>query len=268
MSILPPRLFLTAAFGLMALTLLIGCNDPQPPKDDKVPPKSQVSNKKAERAENAPPQKDPEPPKPLPGVKIGNNVHLLIDGDKRRVLVNAVVCLRMGMLEQLLCRMGTKEHESILAADIDARNVHMALLAAGAEAGSPVKFQPKYTPAHGTVIKVYLQYEDKGKTIKVPAQQWVKNIKTRKDLAHDWVFAGSILFKNDKFDPDAQPFYAANSGDVICVANFDSAMLDLPILSSQADDDLDFEAFTERIPPEGTNVVIILEPVAGSKGKK
>jgi hypothetical protein len=45
-------------------------------------------------------------------------------------------------------------------------------------------------------------------------------------------------------------------------------MLDLPILSSQADEDLDFEAFTERIPSEGTNVVIILEPVTGAKGKK
>jgi hypothetical protein len=263
-----PRLCLPAALNLMALTLLIGCNDPQPPKDNKAPTKSQVSNKKAETAEIAPPKNEPDPPKPLPGVKIGNNVHLQIDGDKRRVLVNAVVCLRMGMLEQLLCRMGTKEHESILAADIDARNVHTALLAAGAEAGSPVKFQPKYTPAHGTVIKVYLQYEDKGNTIKVPAQQWVRNIKTRKELAHEWVFAGSILFKNDKFDPDSQPFYAANSGDVICVANFDSAMLDLPILSSQDNDDLDFEAFTERIPPEGTNVVIILEPGAGAKGKK
>jgi hypothetical protein len=111
-----------------------------------------------------------------------------------------------------------------------------------------------------------VQYEKKGKTIKVPAQQWVRTIKTQKELAHNWVFAGSMLFENS-FQPKAPPIYAANDGDVICVANFESAMLDLPISSSADNDDLDFEAFTERIPPEGTNVIVILEPMVPAKKK-
>ena len=180
------------------------------------------------------------------------------------MLINAVVCLRMGLLEQFMCRAMTKEHEAILAADIDARHVHAALIAAGAEAGSPVKFQPKYTPARGTVIKVFVQYEAQGKTIKVPAQQWVKNIKTGKELSHDWVFAGSIFFDNPR-DPKAPPHYGANEGDVICLSNFDVAMMDLPIESSADNEDLDFEAFTDRIPAEGTNVLVILEPVLAAK---
>jgi hypothetical protein len=69
------------------------------------------------------------------------------------------------------------------------------------------------------------------------------------------------VFFEDRFDPKAPPIYAANDGDVICVANFESAMMDLPIASSADNDALDFEAFTERIPPEGTSVVVILEPV-------
>jgi hypothetical protein len=170
------------------------------------------------------------------------------------------------LLEQLLCKAFTKEHESILSAEIDARHVHAALMAAGAEAGSPVRFRPEYKAAHGTVIKVSVQYEDEGKTKTVPAQQWVQNIKTRKALEQDWVFAGSIFFE-DRFNPKAPPMYAANDGDVICVANFDTAMLDLPIPSSSDNDDLSFEAFTERIPPEGNSVVVILEPVVEAKKK-
>jgi len=252
------RWWFPAAIGLLAVTLLAGCHDVQAEKKDKETGR--------QRDKETRQQGDKETVKALPGTEIGKNVFLEVAGDKRRVLINAVVCLRAGMLEQFLCRAMTKEHESILSADIDARHVHAALTLAGAEAGSPVKFQPKYTPATGTVIKVYVQYEEKGKTIKVPAQQWVRNIRTKKALAHEWVFAGSIFFEN-RFEPNSPPLYAANDGDVICVANFDSAMMDLPIASSADNDDLDFEAFTERIPPEGTNVVVILEPVLAPKNK-
>jgi hypothetical protein len=73
-----------------------------------------------------------------------------------------------------------------------------------------------------------------------------------------------VLFHN-KLDPKAPPYYAANDGDVICVSNFDTAMLDLPIASSDVEGDQMFEAFTERIPAEETRVVVILEPVLPAK---
>jgi hypothetical protein len=211
-------------------------------------------------------QKDDPPKAEVKKVDVAKNVWLEVEGEKRRVVLNAVVCQRMVPLEQLLCRKMTKEHEAILAADVDAAKIHFALTLAGAEAGSPVKFNPKYTPARGTVIKVYVQYEEKGKTIKLPAQKWVRNVKSKKELEHDWVFGGSELYPN-RFDPKQPPYYAANDGDVICVSNFPSAMLDLPIPSSAQNDDLDFEAFTERIPPLDTAVLVILEPVLPLKKK-
>jgi hypothetical protein len=200
--------------------------------------------------------------------KIGNNVFLEVEGDKRRVVIKGIVCRRTDMLEQFLCRKMTKEHEAIVSADVDAKHIHAALLVAGAEPGSPIKFDDKgnITPPRGTKIKVFVEYEEKGKTKKVPAQQWVKNIKTKKELEHDWVFAGSFLIPN-RLDEKAPPFYAANDGDVICLANFDSALLDLPIASSKDNDDLAFEAWTERIPPLETPVTVILEPVLEKKKK-
>ena len=88
----------------------------------------------------------------------------------------------------------------------------------------------------------------------------IRNRKTNKDLDQDWVFAGSVLLPNFR-DPKGPKEYGANEGDVICVRNMDLAMLDLPITTSMDYDDLDFEAFTERIPDLETNVLVILEPV-------
>jgi hypothetical protein len=212
-------------------------------------------------------EKKPEVKKPqVKKAEVGKNVFLEVEGDKRRVIVNAYVCLRQGVLEQLLTRKLMKEHEAILAADVDARIIHAALQAAGAEPGKPVQYRPKFMPPSGTVIKVSLEYKNKeGKVVRVPAQQWIRNIKTKKDLEHDWVFAGSALFE----DPDKKspPYYLANDGDVICVSNFDTAMLDLPIDSSKDNDALNFEAQTDRIPPLHTRVQIILEPVVAKKKK-
>jgi hypothetical protein len=57
----------------------------------------------------------------------------------------------------------------------------------------------------------------------------------------------------------------ANDGDLICVANFESAMLDIPVNSPASDDHRAFIANTERIPPLGTPVRVILEPVLQQK---
>lgn len=214
------------------------------------------------------PKADATPAKKVK-LKGTENVYLEIQGDQRRVLIETEVCLRQGQLEQFMTRKRTKEHEAILAADVDARKIHEALLLANAEAGSPAKFVPKYEPARGTVIKVFVQYKDEqGKQQRHLAQKWIRNIKTRKDLEQDWVFAGSLLIP-DPLDNTKPPYYAANDGDVICVSNFDTALLDLPIMSSKDNDELFFEAHTERIPPLKTPVTVVLEPApAKAKNKK
>jgi len=211
------------------------------------------------------PVREPEKPEPKK-VVVGKNITLEVQGDRRRVLVEAVVCLREGQLEHLLTRKEKKEHEAILSADLDGRDLHKALLLAGGKEGSPVKFEPKYQPASGSRIQITLQYEEQGKVVTIPAQQWIRGVKTKKDLTHDWVFAGSRFVPNplDATKPD---YYLANDGDVICVANRASALLDVPVNSPNevGDGDLDYEAHTERIPKVETKVVVILEVVPEKK---
>ena len=79
-----------------------------------------------------------------------------------------------------------------------------------------------------------------------------------------WVFAGS------GFNTDAntgEKHYLAEGGDLICVANFATATIDLSVESSATNDGLMFEAYTERIPPVGTKVTIELVPVFKKPGK-
>jgi len=209
------------------------------------------------------PAKKPEKKADVKRIEIGTNIFLEIEGKKRRVIVSASICLIKGPLEQLLTRKDTKEHEAVLTADIDARTLHKALLLSGAREGSPVKFDPQYKPATGQTIKITCEYAQKGKVISVRAQEWIRDANTKKILAHDWVFAGSRLIPNPL--DENKKIYLANDGDVVCVSNFESALLDLPIKSSKANSELVFEANTERIPPVGTKVSVIFEPVPEKK---
>ncbi|MCP3692396.1 MAG: hypothetical protein GY917_09400, partial [Planctomycetaceae bacterium] len=59
--------------------------------------------------------------------------------------------------------------------------------------------------------------------------------------------------------------YYGDGGDFICVSNFPSAMLDLPVESSQANSSLTFVANTENIPPMGTPVRLVLMPRIAKK---
>jgi len=182
---------------------------------------------------------------------------LWFDGKTKRAVLKARVVLREGVLEHLMCSKGTKEHEAILATDAAPSQIHTLLLLAGAQPGHPVRFAPKFEPPTGTRIAIELRWRQDGKTHQSDARQWVKDEKANKPLAIDWVFAGSELY----MDPvTKKPRYAAEEGDLFTVANFGSAILDLPIASSANDADRVFSTNTDKIPPLGTDVFLLMGP--------
>ncbi len=79
-----------------------------------------------------------------------------------------------------------------------------------------------------------------------------------KQLDAGWVFVGSGYYVDEK---TGRKSYLAEGGDLICVSNFPDSMLDLAIKSTDKQDEgLLFEAWTERIPPKGTEVTMELVP--------
>jgi len=253
-----------------------------------------------------------------------------IDKANRRLVLKAEVVLRQGLLEMLLCKRHTKEHEAILAIQGDAYVIHAGLLALGAQSGTPVRYQPTFRPPTGQAIKIVLRWTDaEGKPREALAQSWVRHAILRyfshplaklpdgfvlpkaselrydevnqhlvwfgpmtaaqrdellalsgerdyqagirqffassqpRELEAGWVFAGSGFYDLG----DGTRRYQAEDGNVICVANFGDALLDLSIASSASNDGLMFEPYTERLPPLGTPVEVdlipVFEPAAG-----
>lgn len=258
---------------------------------------------------------------------------VLLDVAGKRVLLKTKVVLREGILEMLLCKKQTKEHESILSVDAQAYEIHAALAKLGAKSGSPAVFVPKFTPPTGQRIDIFLQWKDaKGKLQRVPAQQWVRYVTRRyygelleclpydvilgneselrydkkfkelswygpmskeereSALAHSqdkafriavnnfykrsrprqfdthWVFAGSGFTVDEQTGKET---YNAEHGDVICVANFPTSMIDVAVESSSSGEaSVLFEPWTERVPPIGTEVTVELVPVFEKPKKK
>ena len=250
---------------------------------------------------------------------------VLLDAANKKLILKANVCLRAGLLEMLLCRSQTKEHEAILTLKSEAYVMHAGLLALGAKVGTPVQYDPEFKAPTGHVIKIMLRWQDaEGRDHSVPAQSWVRRaiyryyssplsqlpsgftLPKESELRYDpenkeliwfgpmttaqrddllslsqdaqyrkgietffnqsqprqmeahWIFAGSGFWVKQ----DGTKVYQAEEGNVICVANFGDALLDINVPSSASNEGLQFEPWTDRIPPVGTAVEVDLIPVA------
>ena len=238
------RIFLSLVFFLH-LSACAPAQEPAAPA--KAPPAAEV--------------KDP------PGLKrLTPDGEVWLDVNNKRVVLNGYVCLREGQLEMMVTLAETKEHEAILAIKSKAFIVQAGLLALGAKVGSPVQFRPEYKPPTGTEIEVEIEWTGPdGKTHKARAQDWIRHVRTQQAMTFPFVFAGSGFFVDET---NKERVFLAEEGDFICVSNFPSAMLDVPVASSQGNDALMFEAFTERIPPVKTPVKIYLTPKLGKPGDK
>lgn len=189
-------------------------------------------------------------------VRISQKDAVWLDKQSKTVIVAGSICSREGPLEMFACPRGTKDYESVVAVDSRAQIVHTALLAAGIKSGTPVEFAPEYKAATGPIVEITTVWTDPEteKTKRVRAQQLVRNAKTREAMESEWVFAGSGFWA----DPESgEEFYLAEGGELVCVSNFATATLDLPVSSPQTNDHLFFEAFKENIPPLGTRVWLL-----------
>ena len=272
-----------------------------------------------EPSQEKPVAKDEAQPVPLNSKKT-----VLLDLANKRLLLKTRVALREGVLEMLLCKSQTKEHESILAIDTQAYVIHAGLMALGAKPGSPARFREEFEPPTGQNIELYVSWTDElNKPHRVRAQTWIRHLTRRyfehpleklpegviteddddlrydatnkfllwfgplskdqrdgllarsddkdyqtavesifeqsqiQEMEADWVFAGSG-FSAQK---DGTEWYQAEAGNLICVANFSDAMLDVTMESSASAGNLLFEPYTERIPPLGTPITLEMIPV-------
>jgi len=253
-------MLLLATLALLAAMPSRGAvaDEPQAATKEAAPPGPNAGGATVDAKQAGPPMTllDSESATPPGLIRLSKEGEVWIDPKRKMVVVDGTVCLRRGTLEMFACPKGTKEHESVVAVNGLPSVIHAGLLAVGAKAGTPVRFRPEYQPPTGSTIEVWVLWRDEqGQPRKVPAQQWIRDVRTKKPMPYDWVFAGSGFWTDDQ---SGQRRYHGDAGDFICVSNFPTATLDIPVESSQSDEQLLFEAFTDHIPNLGTKVRLVL----------
>jgi hypothetical protein len=191
--------------------------------------------------------------------RISKTERIWLDPRNRLIVIDGSIAINDGPLEMFACPRRTKEHESVVSVDCKSSTAHAALLAIGAVEGTPVEYDEKgeiSKVATGDEIEIFTLWKNAaGQRQENRAQEWVRNGKTGKQLDYPWVFVGSMFSVDEE---TKRSYYQADAGEFICVSNFRTATLDLPIASSDKNAARVFEAFAGRIPPRGTPIRLVL----------
>jgi len=190
--------------------------------------------------------------------------HITIDRQAGTIDIEATVAVRnVEWLELLLCSTNTREYESLLVTKAKPSHVHLALLLLGQQPGSPMLWlyegeKLKVVPARGPKVRVTLRYEKEGKTVEIPAHQWLIDQKTKKPPDESpWIFAGSRFDKKE----DREIFQADVFGSLISLVNFGDDVLVLRSQLKNYSGEFPWAPNNAEIPPAGTKVTVRLQPL-------
>lgn len=193
-------------------------------------------------------------------VRMHPGYEVWLDTKNKQVIIGGRISLREGLLEMFACPAGTKEHESVISTISNAEIVHVGLLGVGAIKGVPAYWTEAtgVVTAIGPVCNINIVWREGEERKEVDAREFVIDQTTEKTLEHDWVFCGSRVW-TDPEDPSYTE-YQADWGDMICVSNFPTAMMDLNVESSTSNAGLLFTANPDKVPALGQPVLIVIKP--------
>jgi len=218
-------------------------------------------------AESKAPDKTAETPATMPARRVSP---IALDLKKRTVSFSAEVCQREVMLEFMICRTGTKEHESILRSDVLPSHIHAGLLAMGLTRGKPARWSTgrdgvsRFGPPQGPELDITLEWTDKdGKKHKDIAGAWLKGVGKKKlPVPKTWIFVGSDMLSDNTYAADI-------NGEIVSVSNFSSSLIDVPFESSseggQGNLQAEYSADPQAVPPVGTKVKVTIAPRDGAE---
>jgi hypothetical protein len=206
-----------------------------------------------------------------------------VDRAAQCVALDGTVVLTRGFLEQLVCTPSTRVHESLIAIDAAPRSVHAALLLVGLEPGAPGRWQevPDGSGAWGVDrvrptgprVDVAVEWVDEaGASREVPLLDWVRRVDASGDpdaapasgdgaaLAGHLVFAGSRIRPNTPSMGEGEHYVADLTGSVVGLVTFgDEVIAYDEVIADKVDvDPAAWVAWTERMPPEGTRVTVLI----------
>ncbi len=184
-----------------------------------------------------------------------------INWRQRVIEVDATVVLRTGPLELLACSPQTREHESIFVVPARPMHIFQAMRMIGLEYGRPAGYdtnKERWLAPSGGALELRVRYKQEGVQRTVPVDRLLLDIESRRPPKPlNWVFAGSRTLVDGRFAADLD-------GTVICVVDFESALIAPGSLHSADNELLWLAANTEEIPPVGTRCTLLIR--SASKG--
>lgn len=200
--------------------------------------------------------------------------NVAIDWSQPAVLVATTVVLRDGPLEFAACFAG-KEHESILRLDAQAEQVYQALGLIGLTPGRPAEWDEGrrlYHPPEGDLLDIRVLAQDTaaaGGSANAGADsallgadlsrasdffEWTIEAEYgQTPVSRPWVFAGSRTGAEGRL-------VAGLSGAALALVDSPEALVALTRSHSSADAELWLRANPNRIPPDGTRVLLVFTP--------
>lgn len=262
------------------LTILAGCKHPQPtrapnPQQKPVAASSTAESPRAQTIEahgdsNSDGATQVAPSAPVASQRVVKPFDgITVDLARHTVAIQAWTCLDAGYLEQIACGVGSREHESLLVIKAKPSQVHAAMLLAGFEPGSPGKWTyenntlGEIAPT-GERLDVLVRCADPagaGRTIEVSIREWIRDANSdRKFPDQPWVFGGSAITPNQPFMGPGEHYVADMTGSIIGLVTFGDEVVGYSRVISDQDavQAPEWEVDTDKIPPVGTEVTLIL----------
>ena len=270
------------ALLLALLPMLVACSHPNRDASStaKAPEPAEVIPSAPDPSAAAPATADREPQPVATAVEPPNSPKIIeLEGGVRawveagRVEFPGEITLETGWLEVAVCRRSTREHESIVVADVVPSVVHAALLLAGFEPGAPAAWDPDTNspiPPRGPLVRIELRFGPSGpdgtEARTVPLESMIEDARER--ALPKWVFAGSLLRPNPPSMGEGEYFLADYAGTFVGLTTFgDEVIAAEEVRSPETGVDPPVWRIREgSVPSVGTPVtVVVRRPVPASE---
>jgi len=202
---------------------------------------------------------------------------LWADRQRGEVLVDARIATREGWLEQLVCKAGTREHESLLAVAVQPSLIHAALLYVGAQPGTPGSWREEqgedgawriaYTHPSGAPVEVLARVRGASGERDEPLCDWIRGVREeggklveQRFPCDRFVFAGSHVRPNPPSLGPGEHYIADYTGSIVGLVTFGDEMIAFrEVIPDRVDlAPAVWTADTARIPPEGSAVQLVI----------
>jgi len=243
------------ACAILSLVVIAGCHAPATAPETSPPQATPLPTTRAPAPATAP------VPPASSIVQLGA---ISVDRTAGLVRVPGVVVLREGWLEQAVCQQGTRDHESLITVSMPPSSIHAALLLAGLTPGRPGHWRVRedgsleLLPPTGDAVRVDIEWIDAAGGVQYgPIGAWIKTSGADEPVA--FVFAGGVMR-----DRAAAPYVADQSGSVVGLVTFgDEPIASVAVVPDRVDvAEPSLQAWSERIPPEGTAVTVVIRRAA------